>query len=167
MTRPPRYSDRPLPPYAFRPGRDPHPTRDPAGHSHERADAAPPAFDPASWSASETYLHGVDLFNARYWWEAHEAFEALWIALGRSSAEGLFMQGLIQVAAGLLKLELGQHAGARRLCGDGLQKLARPGERVHLGIDVGALARDVRAALAGESPAPPRIVLRFDRGPGG
>ena len=38
----PRYApDRDLPPYAFLPGRDPHPTRDPKGHSY--ASSAEPA----------------------------------------------------------------------------------------------------------------------------
>ena len=112
---PPRYSTRPFPAYAFRPGRNPHPTRDPQGHSRARAQDTAPAFDPARWGESGEYLFGVDLFNHAYWWEAHEAWEACWIAAGRDTVAGQFLQGLIQAAAACLKRELGQANGARLL----------------------------------------------------
>ena len=68
---PPRLiPDKPFPPYAYLPGRNPHPVRDPEGHSYaaEPATAEPP--DPADWRACEDYLYGIDLFNHGYYWES-------------------------------------------------------------------------------------------------
>lgn len=58
---------------------------------------------------------GVDLFNRRYLWEAHEAWEVVWIGAGKTSVSGIFCQGLIQVSASLLRWHLGTPDGARSL----------------------------------------------------
>src|SRR5690606_13320988 len=87
---PPRCTSEPLPPYAYTPGRFPHPVRDPQGHSFGRP---PPSVSPtelADWRTSRVYRVGVDLFNHGYYWEAHEAWEALWNALGRRGVEADF-----------------------------------------------------------------------------
>lgn len=155
---PPRYSRSAFPDYRFIPGRSPHPTRDPAGHSYGKEATALPAFDPAAWRDCESYLYGVDLFNHGYWWEAHEAWEACWIAAGRTSPTGLFLQGLIQVAAACLKKHQGYDGAARRLAGDGLEKFpARAGTL--LGIDTAALKSALRDFFGGESAKQPLIHL--------
>lgn len=57
---PPRYvADLPLPPYAYVPGRFPHPTHDPGGHRFGARLPAPHAFDPARWRDCRAYLAGV------------------------------------------------------------------------------------------------------------
>jgi hypothetical protein len=43
-------------------------------------------------------LLGVDLFNHGYYWEAHEAWEAVWNAAGRRGPVASFLKGLIQLA---------------------------------------------------------------------
>ena len=45
----------------------------------------------------EALARGADLFNRGLHWEAHEAWEQLWLAL--DDEPKLFVQGLIQVAA--------------------------------------------------------------------
>ena len=96
----PRYlPDEPLPPYAFVPGRFPHPTSDPAGHSYRSVRELPAAPDADNWRASRAYLRGVDLFNHGFYWEAHEAWEGLWHACGRCGVMADFLKGLIQLAA--------------------------------------------------------------------
>jgi predicted metal-dependent hydrolase len=101
---PPRYlPDVPLPPYAFVPGRSPHPSCDPAGHSYHAARESPAAVDAGNWRASRAYLHGIDLFNHGFYWEAHEAWEGLWHACGRRGAAADFLKGLIQLAAAGVK----------------------------------------------------------------
>ena len=101
--------NRPLPPYRFVPGLHPHPTRHPAGHSY--APAAPlhgrAAWDPSAWRTLDDWLSGVDRFNTFYFWEAHEAWEGLWAAVPRDSRPARTLQGLIQIAAALLKIHLG------------------------------------------------------------
>ena len=61
--------DEPLPPYSFVPGRSPHPISDPAGHSFGHRPQQPPELEPEQWATSKTYLFGIDLFNAGYYWE--------------------------------------------------------------------------------------------------
>src|SRR5689334_23294646 len=89
----------PLPPYGFVPGRFPHPTRDPEGHSHGQAPPPADPLDPGRWAGCRDYLLGLDLFNHGYYWEAHEAWERLWNAAGRHGATAELLQGLIKLAA--------------------------------------------------------------------
>jgi len=99
----PRYSKTEFPPYRFVPGRSPHPRRDPTGHSFGVPEPKPPAPDPAKWKENDLYLHGIDLYNFAFWWECHEALEALWHAAGHTTPTGQFLQGVIQVSAANLK----------------------------------------------------------------
>jgi len=109
-----RYSgDRSFPPYAFVPGEHPHPTRDPQGHSYGRAQE----------SLASAFAWGVDLYNHRYPWEAHEAWEDLWRAEVPDSADAALLRGLIQCAAVCLKVRLGRHDAARRIGGRALGHL--------------------------------------------
>jgi hypothetical protein len=102
-----------LPAYAFIPGRFPHPTSDPAGHSYGVELVPPPAIEPERWQASRTYLHGIDLFNAGYYWESHVQFEALWFAAGRRGVLADFLKGLIKLAAAGVKHLEGRPRGVR------------------------------------------------------
>ncbi len=111
----PRYVDLPMPPYAFVPGRTPHPRRHPDGHLYNRPEPAAAPLDPAAWSRSTEYLYGCDLYNHGYWWEAHEAWEAIWKLAPRLSPQRLLLQGLIQTGAAHLKYFLGHLDGTRRL----------------------------------------------------
>jgi hypothetical protein len=92
-----------LPPYAFVPGGPwPHPTRSPDGHSFggRRGDAGVAPL-----------LEGIALFNAGYYWEAHEAWESHWHALGRRGAEADLVKGLIKLAAAGVKVRERQPHG--------------------------------------------------------
>jgi len=156
-----RYSERPLPPYRYRPGRSPHPTRHREGHAYGARESAEPElarFGAAEWRDCAEYLYGIDLFNHGYWWEAHEALEGPWRAAGRRSETGAFLQGLIQLAAALLKHAAGSRPTAQRMAARACAKLRRaPGGL--LGIDADALARDAEAFLAGARSEPPTIRL--------
>jgi hypothetical protein len=147
-----RYTTRPFPPYRYIPGRAPHPIRDPQGYAHGELPPALPSFDAGRWADCDGYLYGIDLFNHGYWWEAHEALESCWVAAGRTTGTGRFLQGLIQIAVACLKHEQGFAGVARRLAREGLEKLS-PGPVIHLGVDVARLGRDVRVHLDG-GPAP-------------
>src|SRR4051794_21237480 len=103
---PRRLLGEPLPAYAHLPGQTPHPLNDPQGHSFGEAND-PPALDPAGWGASRAYLRGLDLFNAGYFWEAHEVWEGLWKAAGRRGPAADFLKGLIQFAVAGLKQRQG------------------------------------------------------------
>ena len=101
---PPRYAPLvPLPPYGYVPGHGlPHPVTDPRGHSH------------AARHTGDGWLRGIDLFNAGFYWEAHEAWESVWHDLGRTTPPARFVQGLIHLAGAAVKIREGKPEGVRR-----------------------------------------------------
>jgi hypothetical protein len=137
----PRYTVRPFPSYHFVPSKNPHPRRDPRGHSYGKPEPKPSAFQPEDWHKSEEYLYGIDLYNFAYWWESHEVFEGLWHAVGRNTEQGNFLQALIQLAASNLKRFLGDHRAARNLLNSGLVRL-RKMPKCYMGIDVARLTEE-------------------------
>ncbi len=154
----PRYTRRPFPPYRYVPGKTPHPVRDPAGHSFNRPPEQPPEFNPEDWRSCEQYLYGIDLFNHGYWWEAHEALEAVWIAAGRKSGTGLFIQGLIQVAVAHLKKHQGFGDTAQRMAKEGLDKMKHC-RSPRLGIELDVFRSAVTLYFSGKRATPVRIRL--------
>ena len=102
-----------LPPYSYVPGLTPHPTSDPKGHSFGVDPPAAAPLEEASFGGNPTYLHAIELFHHGFYWEAHEAWEALWHAAGRSGATADFLKGLIKLAAAGVKLREGRAAGVR------------------------------------------------------
>ena len=163
----------PLPPYSFVPGRNPHPVSDPAGHMHGKPPERPAAPDPNRWRGMQTYLHGVDLFNHGYYWEAHEAWEALWHASGRAGPTADFLRGLIKLAAAGVKVREGvpkgvaSHAArAAAIFRNAAERLNGPGARF-FGLRLGDLlahARTVEATAAtieGDRDEGVRIVFPF------
>jgi predicted metal-dependent hydrolase len=105
MTVPRLVPELPLPPYTYFPHcGHPHPTSDPAGHSYGRESLR---VDPSERDEPERSLafpRGCDLFNAGYYWEAHEAWESVWQCLGRTSRLALAAKGLIHLAAAGVKV---------------------------------------------------------------
>jgi hypothetical protein len=156
-----RYTDRPFPAYRFVSGKTPHPTRDQDGHSYNKPPVQLAPFDPEDWYACEEYLYGIDLFNHGYWWEAHEALEAVWAAAGRRTETGLFIQGLIQIAAAHLKWLQGFHDVAMRMATTGLEKMKHI-NGIFLGIDVATFRYAVKSYFSDGTEIPVRIVLIKD-----
>lgn len=112
--QPPRLlPDRPFPPDAYVPGHTPHPTRDPAGHHYGAEFEIPEPPDPEEWHACRDYLYGIDLFNHGFYWEAHEAWEGLWVACGRRGPTATYLQALINLAAAGFKARSGSARGMR------------------------------------------------------
>ena len=88
---------------------------------------------------------GRALFNARLFWEAHEAWEEAWIA--EDGDARLFLQGLIQVAAGYYKAFVQeQPVGCVKLLGTGLDKL-RPLDGRFGGLALSAFVTQVEGTL--------------------
>jgi predicted metal-dependent hydrolase len=56
---------------------------------------------PAIIPMSAGLQHGIDLFNSGRYWEAHEAWEEVWMP-DRKGPDAGFYKGLIQIAAGCL-----------------------------------------------------------------
>lgn len=133
----------------------------------EGAALSPSVDDPARWGESLDYLYGVDLLNAGFCWEAHEALEFWWKGLGRAGhgREAMVVRGLIQVAAARIKREVGDETGVRRLlerAGENFRGCA-PGDVV-MGLDAGAWWTAARAGLLAGEGAPVPVVLTGLRG---
>jgi len=162
----PRYAPgRAFPRYAFLPGRDPHPVRDPAGHSYG-VEGPPPAYVPCEcWPENEHYLYGIDLYNHGYLWEAHEAWEDIWHPSKHDADQADFLQGLIQCTAASLKIPMGQPRGLAKLGELGTERLARVRDArggVYMGLDLADFVPRFRAFLASapeDADLRPRIVL--------
>ena len=144
-----RLSKLPLPAYRFVPGRHPHPTRSPDGHGVEATVELEPR---------EAWLYGIDLFNTRYFWEAHEAWEKVWQAAPEGTRGREVVKGLIQIAAALLKLHLGNEAAARRLAGRGAKRIeaAAAHHGVFRGLELGPVVQAARTQIV-DAPAPLRL----------
>jgi predicted metal-dependent hydrolase len=94
----------------------------------------------------EALARGADLFNQGLYWEAHEAWEELWLAL--EDEERLFVQGLIQVAAaGHKAFVQNQPRGCVKLLTTALEKLDRA-PRDFLGVETARFIPALHRMLA-------------------
>jgi predicted metal-dependent hydrolase len=84
---------------------------------------------------------GIRHFNSLDFWDAHESWEALWLAA--ESDLDQFLQGLIQVAAAYHHLQRGTFRGGVRLFDAGLARLA-DFPNPHCGIDRAAVESAAR-----------------------
>lgn len=102
----------PLPPWPHRPGQN-------ARHAED-------LFEPIKASAgqgmgagelarSDAWRAGWRYLEAGYFWEAHEVWEAVWVACPPNSAERRYLAGLIQIANAKLKAAMGKHDAAARI----------------------------------------------------
>lgn len=90
-----------LPPDPHFPGRTPRP--DPA------------LFAPFRGSPDAALRAGLSAFAARYYWEAHECWEGVWMAQPPASSARHLMRGLIQLANAGLKHRMGREEAALRI----------------------------------------------------
>ncbi len=90
------------------------------------------------------FLAGIAFFNQRNYYDAHEAWEEIW--LRTSGEEKLFYQMLIQSAVGLHHYERGNARGAGGMYNAAMKKLKElPGE--FMSVDLGSFARELSESL--------------------
>jgi Domain of unknown function (DUF309) len=172
---PPRWlPQKSLPPYAYLPGKNPHPVRDPTGHSYH-VEPIPVAAE-ASLS-SDAFLWGLDLFNHGYYWEAHEAWEGLWQVADRDGPLRVLFKGLILLSAAGVKIRERKNAPAARHAKRAaalFRQLTKVPDRAFeraLGMSPAALAECAEAAISipadlqATAPGQPRSVFNFVLGP--
>jgi uncharacterized protein len=109
----------------------------------------------------ELFARGVELFNTRYFFEAHETWEEIW--LHTAPPEKTFLQGLIQVTAAFHHHSRENLRGTKSLLRAGLMKLEDFPPH-HRGLNIEKLRKVARRWLevldSGEVaswPALPRI----------
>ncbi|WP_418280155.1 DUF309 domain-containing protein [Halorubrum sp. DTA98] len=91
--------------------------------------------------------HGVRLFNAGEYHEAHDCFEDEWYNYGSGTVESAYLHGMVQVAAGAYKhVDFENDDGMRSLFETALQYLHGVPEDFY-GVDVAAVRTRLRAAL--------------------
>ncbi|UWU17312.1 DUF309 domain-containing protein (plasmid) [Rhizobium sullae] len=174
VKRPRLLPQRSFPDYAYLPGRQPHPVRDPAGHSYH---VGPLPLAAKASLDSDAFAWGEDLFNHGYYWEAHEAWEGLWQVAERGSAMRMLLKGLILVSAAGVKIREGKHDATVRHAGRAAALFRRlmigprhPFARA-LGMSPAVLAEHVEiaartpAVLASTMPGQPEPVFDFILGP--
>lgn len=113
------------------------------------------------------YLEGIEHFNERRYYDAHEVWEEIWL---RSSEETrLFYQMLIQAAVGLHHYERGNARGARGMHRNVLEKLDRL-PQFFMSVDLKDFAREFKSFFAelieskderAPTPAKPRPLIRL------
>jgi uncharacterized protein len=140
-----------FPAYAFVPGNHPHPVTDPRGHSFGHPQIVPDKLDAKYPGNSIEFLFAVDLFNAGYYWEAHETWEGLWIAAGRKGELADFLKSLIKLAAAGVKAREGQINGVERHARRAVELLrsisaGQPSEgRIYCGLNLEELIFSARS----------------------
>jgi uncharacterized protein len=97
-----------------------------------------PDYDPR-------YLAGVLLFNRGDFFEAHEAWEELW--MDTAGPDKAFYQGLLQAAVGLCHFCNGNVRGAVKLYHSSRDYLRRYGPG-HLGLDLADFGRQMERCFA-------------------
>lgn len=102
---------------------------------------------------------GIDLFNARQFYEQHEAIEHEWHA-ERGPIRRLY-QGILQIGVGFHHALNGNHKGAILLLHAGIEK-TRDFEPQALGIDTHALVADAQACLDRIEDLGPDRLHEFD-----
>jgi hypothetical protein len=108
------HADLALPPHAFVPGGPwPHPNRQVNPAAPTQTESQPPFLLENDWRDSREFHRGIRLFNAGYYWEAHEAWEALWHAAGRTGPTADLLKALIKLAAAGLKVRQRQPHGVK------------------------------------------------------
>ena len=146
----------PLPPYSYVPGGPwPHPNSSPQGHSFGHVVSKVALSYENDEASSAQFLRGVALFNAGYYWEAHEVWEGLWHAYGRKGVLADVVKALIKLAAAGVKVREGQEHGVRvhaRRAADLFDSARGAGASHLLGLDLDEWAKRCQNV----AEAPPR-----------
>ena len=157
------------PRYSFVPGHWPHPTRAPDGHSYGKEPRVVEPLDLERWGQCQPYLEGIELFNAGYYWEAHEVWEDVWKVVGRQGVVGELLQGLIKLSAVGVKVRQGKGNAARSLLKQAASHLRAvdgqcPGNHT-AGLNLGELAQwcdltiDKVQTLRGDPTEPVEVIF--------
>jgi hypothetical protein len=81
------------------------------------------------------YFVGIDLYNAREFHAAHDAWEERWLG-ACGPHEKLFLQAMIQSAVAFHHLEIGRPGAARRMYQMSKEKFARLGTKIFMSLDL-------------------------------
>lgn len=108
------------------------------------------------------WLYGLKLFDAGFWWEAHEVWEVVWMNARPNSAERAMTQAVIQLANAALKREMGAENACRRLrqIADDLAREATRYADAPMAISQSDFDQAFTAIMDGETPNLSRCAAR-------
>ncbi len=121
-----------LPTHAYIPGKTP---RHPEGSFDHIRETVSDTLTPEVLAQSQAFLVGLRYLEMGFFWEAHEVFEPVWMALPENGDHRCLVQALIQFANAQLKLEMGRPKAAIRLCDIVHGLLCKIGEPVVLDVE--------------------------------
>jgi hypothetical protein len=119
------------------------------------------AADPVTLAREPLYIRGIELYRTGRFFECHEVLEELWTPM--RGPHRLFLQALIHFAVAFYHQQRRNPLGAERQLRKALRKLERylP---AYEGVDTATLYQEGQACMrriqAGETPEPPRMLLR-------
>lgn len=99
--------EKPLPPYAFIPGMNPHPFKE-QGHWQGQHEPICEMITDTSPLTNRDFAYALDLYNHQFYWEAHVYLEALWNAHKRIGPIATLLKAIIIDSAGMIKMKKGQ-----------------------------------------------------------
>ena len=95
-------------------------------------------------SFEDNFFNALNLFNNQKWYEAHDAFEDIWINL--NGDERQIIQGILQVSVSQFHLSKGNLNGATILLGEGLGRIKNR-TNIDLGIDLVSFCQSLEKLL--------------------
>jgi len=114
-----------------------------------------------SLSPEELLQLGIDLYNAGHYWNAHEAWEEVWLESERG-VRG-FYQGMIQISAAFVHVTRNRYPGGVKLLGEGIEKLEKyPAS--FMGVELAPLVEGARKARERLVELGEARIADFDRG---
>jgi len=102
---------------------------------------------------------GIDLYNAGHYWNAHEAWEQVWLDADRDLRA--FYQGLIQVTAAFVHVTRNEYPGAIRLLDAGIELQRYP--ETYLGVRLAPLLAGARTSRSRLQHLGEKRIADFDR----
>lgn len=109
---------------------------------------------------TERLAEGVDCFNREYFFEAHDAFEELWME-ARDSMSRALCHGLVNLATGFYHFRMNNFAGMQSQLRKGLAKLAALPSPCH-GVVLTPLLESVRVFMGNTSEPLPQILFQAE-----
>ena len=93
-----------------------------------------------SFENESKFIKGVELFNQKEWYLAHDVFEEIWHNI--NGLERITIQAILQIAVAEVHLGNGNISGAVILYGEGFGRLSNK-NLPNLGIDINQFSIDV------------------------
>lgn len=134
----------PFPSYRYVPGLEPHPLKHPNGHMYQQNEMS----TQTKQLRRIIWGYGLDLFEHRYMWEAHEAWETLWHYHRPNRELAGLLQGMILGAAACLKKHMNAIPQSESLfnrCCDCVSNYNGP----EVGVEISFFTSSVRSFLSG------------------